>query len=287
MKLRLASIFLMSVLLAGAIAPTLNGYQILDYVFQKPFVENAFAQTDETNTENTDGTQLENLGQAVSTFVHESRDEFRAQKEETRAIIKQCREALDRAAPEEIEDIKKQCREHLDQIKESYQQLRRTYHDVFKEFRTEVKTIIQDPSNTGVIRTLDSLMQQDEVKQRIHDLRIQMQEELNGEIKDLREQMKKERETIREEIKKMTDERVDRTKIKEQLDSMREKMKQEQAKIKEMRQKIKDQMKEEHEKMKEETKTENEKIKADSDEMKKKLEDELEKIKQAREEAKG
>lgn len=332
MKVFTTSIFLMSILLAGAISPALNGFQIVDGILPNTYIDYAFAQTDDSDTEDTDETdtedtddtdtedtdetdtedtnetdeedaedddQVTNLGQEVSTFVHDTKDQFRAQKEETRALIKQCRDLLANAAtPEDRADIKKQCREELDAVKESYKELRRTYQDVFKEFRTHVRAILQDPDNAATIRTLNSLAQQADLKERIDALRLQMREELKEEIKDLREQMKSEREKMREEINKMIDEDVDSEKIKEEVQKMREQLKaehekmkeqikQEREKMKEEREKLKEEMKEERETMKEEVKTEKEKMKAESDEMKKKLEEEMEKIKQAREEAKG
>ena len=270
-KLPTLSIFLMSILLAGAVAPSLNSFQILDTVLPNTYVDYAFAQTedtnatntedtDETDTEDTDETDTEdddqttNLGQEVSTFVHESKDQFRSQKEETKAIITQCRVLLENVTPEERSDIKKQCRADLDEVKESYKQLRQTYQDVFKEFKVHVKSILQDPDNVSPIMALNSLTQQEERKDRINELRMQIQEELRTEIKDLREQMKVERETMREEVQNMIDEGVDREKIKEELQTMREQMKAEQEQMKE-------QMKEEREKMKEER----EKMKASAD----------------------
>ena len=277
MKLPLASIFLMSVLLVGAVAPALNGYQMLDGILPKAFVENAFAQTDDNDTEDTDETDTEdaedddltvNLGQQVSTFVHDAKDQFQAQKEETKAIIKQCRVLLEAATPETRTDIKKQCREDLNEVKESYKQLRRTYHDVFKEFRTHVRAILQDPDNASTIRALNSLPEQEQLKDRIHELRMQMKEELRTEIKDLREQMKTERETMRKEIKNMIDEGVDREKIKEELKSVREQMKKEQEKVKEQIKQEREKMKEEREKVKEQMQEERKQMKEETERMK-------------------
>ena len=350
MKVFATSLFLMSLLLVGAVAPVLNGFQIVGGILPNTYIDYAFAQTDDTDTEDADETDTEdtddtdtedtdetdtedtddtdtedtdetdtedtedtdetdeedaeddeptNLGQEVSTFVHASKEQFTAQKDETRALIKQCRELLANAeTPETRADIKKQCRADLDVLKESYKDLRRAYHDVFKELRTHVKAILQDPNNDATIRTLNSLAQQADIKDKIDELRIQMREELKEEVKALREQMKVEREKMREEVNKMIDESADSEKIKEEAKKMREQLKAEQEKMKEQikqerekmkeeREKLKEQMNEEREQMKEEAKTEKEKMKAESEDMKKKVEEELEKIKKAREEAKG
>jgi len=267
----------MSILLAGVVTPTINGFQILGSVPTNTYIDFAFAQEDtagdETEdtagdeTEDTAGDETEdtanNLGQEVSEFVHKSRDQFSAQKEETKAIINSCREAFKNAAPEELQDIKKQCREDLNQVKESYQELRHTYHDVFKQFRDHVKAIISGDDSTDEIDTINSQTQQNESTDKIHDLRMQMQVELKPEIDDLRKQMKAEREKMREEMQNLREKGGD--KLKEEEQSMREKMKQENEKIKEQmkteREKIKEQMKAEREKMRDQMKDEQEKKK--------------------------
>ena len=109
-------LFLMTILLAGVITPTINGFQFLGFIPTHTYIDSAFAQEHDTEnttgykTENTTGYKTEdtanNLGQEVSEFIHQARDQFTAQKEETKAIINSCREALKNAAPEELQDIK-------------------------------------------------------------------------------------------------------------------------------------------------------------------------------------
>ena len=253
-KFPVLTLFLMSILLAGVVTPTINGFQILGFVPTNTSIDFAFAQTENTDetedtteeeTEDTDEEETaNNLGQEVSEFVHKTSDQFRAQKEETKAIINSCRVALKNAAPEELQDIKIQCREDLNQVRESYQELRRTYHDVFKEFRVHVRAIMSDTDSTAAIDAINLQTQQKESTDRIHDLRMQMREELNTEVDVLRKQMREEREKMRDEMQNLREE--DGDKLKEELQSMREKMKEESEKMKE-------QMKEEREKMKEES----------------------------------
>ncbi|MGI0076654.1 MAG: hypothetical protein ACREAU_04510 [Nitrosopumilaceae archaeon] len=251
----------MSILLTGVVTPTINGFQILGVVPTSTYIDFAFAQTEDTEetedttedeTEDTTEDETEDtteeddiktLGQEVSDFVHDTRDEFRVQKEETKTIINSCREALQNAVPEEQENIRMQCREDLNEVRESYQELRRTYHDVFKEFRVHVRAIMSGDDSVSTIDAINLRAQQEEFKDRIHDLRMQMREELKAEVDDLRKQMREEREKMREEMQKIREEGGD--KFKEELQSMREKMKEE-------REKMKEQMKEEREKMNEE-----------------------------------
>ena len=268
-KFPVLTLFLMSILLAGVVTPTINGFQILGSVPTNTYIDFAFAQTEDTEetedttedetedttedetedttedeTEDTtedetedvdDEDDIRSLGQEVSTFVHATKDQFRAQKEETKAIIKQCRDTLENAAPEERVNIKKLCREDLDEVRESYKQLRRNYQNVFEEFRVHVRAILQDPDNASTIRSLNSLAEQEELKDRIHDLRIQMREDLKAEVDDLRKQMREEREKMREEMQKIREEGGD--KLKEDLQSMREKMKEESEKTRDSEEK--------------------------------------------------
>ena len=261
-KFPVLMLFLMSILLAGVVTPTINGFQILGSVPTNTYIDFAFAQTedteetDDTTEDETDDTtedetedvddedDIRSLGQEVSAFVHDTQDQFRTQKEETKAIIKQCRDILENVAPEERADIKKLCREDLDEVRESYKQLRRTYQDVFEEFRVPVRAIMSGDDSVSTIDAINLRAQQEEFKDRIHDLRIQMREELKAEVDVLRKQMREEREKMREEMQKIREESGD--KLKEELQSMREKMKEE-------REQMKEQMKEEQEKMKEES----------------------------------
>jgi chromosome segregation ATPase len=263
----------MSILLAGVVTPTINGFQILGFVTTNTYIDFAFAQTE--NTEDTEDTaedetedtaedetedvddedDIRSLGQDVSDFVHDASDEFRTQKEETKAIIAACRVALQDAVLEEQKDIRMQCREDLNEVRESYQELRRTYHDVFKEFRVHVRAIMSGDDIVSTIDAINLRAQQEESTDRIHDLRMQMREELKTEVDDLRKQMREEREKMREEMQNLREEGGDN--LKEELQSMREKMKEESEKMKEQmkeeREKMKEQMKEEREKMKEES----------------------------------
>ena len=269
-KFPVLTLFLMSILLAGVVTPTINGFQILGFVPTNTYIDFAFAQTEDTEetddttedetedtaedeTEDTtedetedvdDEDDIRSLGQDVSDFVHDARDEFRTQKDETKAIITACRVALQNAVSEEQKDIRMQCREDLNEVRESYQELRRTYHDVFKEFRVPVRAIMSGDDSVSTIDAINLRAQQEEFKDRIHDLRIQMREELKAEVDDLRKQMREEREKMREEMQKIREEGGD--KLKEELQSMREKMKEE-------REQMKEQIKEEREKMKEDS----------------------------------
>ena len=273
-KFPVLPLLLMSILLTGVVTPTINGFQILGFVPTNTYIDFAYAQTEDTtedtaeadtedtaeaDTEDTTESDTEdpsdNLGQEVSEFIHKAHDQFIAQKEETKAIINSCREAFKNAAPEELQDVKIQCREDLNLVRESYQELRRIHHDIFKEFRVHIRVIMSGDDSAAAIDAINLRIQQEESTDRIHDLRMQMREELKTEVDDLRKQMREEREKMREEMQNLREEGGD--KLTEELQSMKEKMKVE-------REKMKEQMKEEQEKMKEDMKSEKEKKKDES-----------------------
>ena len=286
-KFPVLTLFLMSILLAGVVTPTINGFQILGSVPTNTYIDFAFAQTEDTEeTDETDDTtedetndttedetedvddedNIRSLGQEVSAFVLDTQDQFRTQKEETKTIIAACREALQNAVPEEQGDIRMQCREDLNEVRESYQELRRTYHDVFKEFRVHVRAIMSGDDSVSTIDAINLRAQQEEFKDRIHDLRIQMREELKAEVDDLRKQMREEREKMREEMQKIREEGGD--KLNEELQSTRDKMKEEREKMKEQMKEEREKMKEEREQMKEQMKEEQETMKEEREKMK-------------------
>ena len=83
-KFPVLTLFLMSILLAGVVTPTINGFQILGFVPTNTYIDFAFAQTEDTAEDDTEDTAEDdtanNLGQEVSEFVHKTGDQFRAQK---------------------------------------------------------------------------------------------------------------------------------------------------------------------------------------------------------------
>src|SRR3990170_4366864 len=254
-KFPVLMLFLMSILLAGVVTPTINGFQILGSVPTNTYIDFAFAQTedteetDDTTEDETDDTtedetedvddedDIRSLGQEVSAFVHDTQDQFITQKEETKAIIKQCRDILENVAPEERADIKKLCREDLDEVRESYKQLRRTYQDVFKEFRVPVRAIMSGDDSVSTIDAINLRAQQEEFKDRIHDLRIQMREEIKAEVDVLRKQMREEREKMKDEREQMKEEQEKMKEEREQMKEEQEKMKEESEKTRESEEK--------------------------------------------------
>jgi len=195
-------------------------------------VEAEMAQTD---------VEIENLGETVSEFVHESRNLFKQQREETRAQIKECRESVRNAESSEREELRKQCRSDLKEIRDSYKELRHVYHETFKEFRDSMKILIKENRGIAIgenerasaIEDIENRAKMSDKREKIRELHEQMREEIAEDRKQLREQHNQEREEMREKMKMSRDEmgsemdseerRAELEAMKEEQEQMREK----------------------------------------------------------------
>ncbi len=193
-------------------------------------------QETKTPIENEIGT---NLGQQVANFVHESRDLFEQQKEETKAIITLCRENLRNAELSERDSVREQCRADLEEIRESYHLLRETYHDAFKTFRESMKIFIQeskglpvdDTTKDAALENIESLSENPEKREMIRELKQKMREEVREEKQKEREQLRHERELERDLLKAESE--AIRKQIKSELEEVRESLKAEKENLRE------------------------------------------------------
>jgi hypothetical protein len=197
MKL-LSNVFIISVLIVGLITSS-------------PL---SFAQISNDTQSDTNNT---NLGQQVSDFVHESRELFKQQKEETKEVIVQCREDMRNAEPLERELVREQCKANLEKIRESYKLFRETYREAFKEFRENMKVFIQESKGLPIdssqrdaaIANIESLSDSPEKREMLRELQQKMDEEIRKEKQKLREEQKREREAEREARENSDDESQD------------------------------------------------------------------------------
>ena len=175
------------------------------------------------------------LGQEISNFVHESRNLFKQQKEETKTVIAQCREDMKNAEPSERKSVREECKSNLKEIRKSYKSLRETYHETFKEFRENMKVFIQeskglpidDSTRNAAIASIELLSDSAEKKELLRELQHKMNEEIREEKHKLREELKKERKIAREAMKEQREserdaEKEQRETMKEQRESERE-----------------------------------------------------------------
>jgi len=153
--------------------------------------EEEVEQTEEEEVNSTiNPDTVSNLGQEVSNFVHESRDLFKQQGVETKAVIQDCRDAMSDALPSERQDVRQDCRDNLDAIRDSYKELRKTNHDLFKEFRENMKVFIQESKGLEVdegeraaaLANIESLSQNEDKREEIRELQQQYLDPLEFQL---------------------------------------------------------------------------------------------------------
>ena len=110
------------------------------------------------------------------------------------------------AEPSDRQSVRDECKSNLKEIRDSYRELRTTYQETFKEFRENMRILIQEskglPVNSAqrdaAISNIESLPDTSEKRDKLRELKQKMSEELREEKKQLREQEKREREELRE-----------------------------------------------------------------------------------------
>lgn len=203
-----SNVFVISVLMLGLITSPLSFAQTSENDTQDIAIEleESVSINENTGPEDTEiDNDTTNIGQQVSDFVHESRELFQQQKEETKEVIAQCREDMKNTKPSERKSVIKQCRINLDEIRESYKSLREIYHETFKEFRENINVFIQESKGLPIdsaqrdaaITNIKSLSDSPEKR----ELQQKMDEQIREDKQKLREQEKKEREITREKQK--------------------------------------------------------------------------------------
>lgn len=92
-------------------------------------------QNNPTNTNATNSGATQNMGIQVSEFVHNATALFQQQRAENIQTIKDCHKKMDTATPENKTRIMNECRTILKSIKEKYQDARKQFQELFKQFR--------------------------------------------------------------------------------------------------------------------------------------------------------
>ena len=130
-------------------------------------------------------TNIGNLDQYVSEFVHERKAMFKQQRAETIGAIKDCRKDVRNADNEEDgKEIQEACKEKLKAIREKYKAERKEYRQLFKEYRDSMKILIKEAKGHGVSAK--------EKEKAMKDI---------NEIKATKEKMKEERQATKEQMK--------------------------------------------------------------------------------------
>lgn len=155
------------------------------------------ASTGQTGTPTETPTTPENLGEAVSNFVHKYNAIFKQQRDETIKAIKECNDKVKNASSENRKQVKADCKIILQNIKEKYKELRNQFKADFKEFREAIKVVLAEAKESKSITKEDVK----EIKQEINQVK-QISYEIKKDEKKFKNEVKKELKELKKDSKK-------------------------------------------------------------------------------------
>lgn len=135
-------------------------------------------------------TNVVNLGQAVSDFVHKRNEVLKKQHDETLKVIKDCNEKMRNADPSQRKQVKEDCKAQLKSIKEKYKEARKQFKEEFKQFRETTKSVLN-------IAKKDKTVDKEDVKEFKTDVKS-----FESKTKKLEKDLKKELKNINKDFKK-------------------------------------------------------------------------------------
>ncbi|MBI2006023.1 MAG: fibronectin type III domain-containing protein [Nitrosopumilales archaeon] len=148
------------------------------------------ATVGKTGTQVSTPKEIENLGQAVSSFVHKYNVIFKQQRDETIKAIKECNDKVKNASQEDRKQIKDDCKITLHKIKEKYKELRNQFKADFKEFRETTKVVLTEAMESKIITKEDVKEVKQEIKQVKNEVK-KSEKEFKKELKELKKESKK------------------------------------------------------------------------------------------------
>ncbi|MGQ0791889.1 MAG: fibronectin type III domain-containing protein [Nitrosopumilaceae archaeon] len=169
-----------------------------------PYSSNATGIT--TNQTVVMPTDINNLGQQVSSFVQYYKVIFKQQREDTIKALKECNEKISNAAPGDRAKVKADCKIALKTIKEKYKDVRKQFKDDLKVFRDTAKSLIK-------VAKEDKIIDKDDVKGLKKDLKKLEKEskkitkELKTEIKEIKKEIEHEEKEHKKELKELEKEK--------------------------------------------------------------------------------
>ncbi len=167
----------------------------------------AFSANVTAKTLNKTGTiDRDNLGQAVSDFVHKRNELFKQQREETLKIIRECNSKAMNATSTQRKQILEDCREMMHDLKEKYKEARKQFNEDFKTFRKDTKELLK--AQKAIIEKRDVKEIKREFKDFEKDAKKEAKE-LKRDVKELRKDIKKEQKNLKKENKKNHDDEED------------------------------------------------------------------------------
>ncbi len=169
-----------------------------------PYSGNATGIT--TNMTGIIPTDINNLGQQVSSFVQYYKVIFKQQREDTIKAIKLCNEKVSNAAPENRAKIKADCKVALKTIKEQYKDARKQFKDDFKIFRDTAKSLIKVAKEDKTIDKEDVKLFKNDLKNFEKETKS-IAKEFKKEIKEIKKEKKHEEKESKKELKELEKEK--------------------------------------------------------------------------------
>jgi len=182
-----------------------------------PYSNNATATTNNQTT--ITSTNISNLGQLVSDFVHQRNELLKQQREETLKVIKDCNAKIRNSSQENRTQIKADCKDALKAIKEAYKDARKQFKKDFKDFRDTAKSLIKVAKENKIIgkgdikdfkkdlKSFDKQIKKDEkaFKKEIKEIKKEAkheEKEFKKELKELKKEEKEHEKELKKEAKK-------------------------------------------------------------------------------------
>ncbi|MBM2852873.1 MAG: Fibronectin type protein [Candidatus Nitrosotenuis sp.] len=151
-------------------------------------------------------TDINNLGQQVSSFVQYYKVIFKQQREDTIKVLKECNEKISNATPENKAKVKEDCKIALKTIKEKYKDVRKQFKNDFKVFRDTAKSLIK-------VAKEDKTIDREDVKGLKKDLKKfekeakKITKEFKADLKEIKKEKKHEEKENKKELKELEKEK--------------------------------------------------------------------------------
>jgi len=147
-------------------------------------------------------TSISNLGQQVSSFVHQYNDLFKTQRDLTIKKIKECNEKLRSATPENRIQVKANCAADLKAIKEQFKDARKQFKEDFKVFRETAKSLIKVAKQNEIISAGEVKELKKELKS-FEKVTKKAKKEFKEDIREAKKEIKHEEKQFKKELKEL------------------------------------------------------------------------------------
>lgn len=92
--------------------------------------------------------------QKISAFIHQATADFKQQGVDTHKAMLDCRDNLQKASPADVSKVRADCTTQLSSIKAKYQDERKQFHDLVKQYRQSVMVFLMDARGATVDKSV-------------------------------------------------------------------------------------------------------------------------------------